>query len=543
MKYFNKHLYTILAATLLFSCTPKTSEQLSTEEAKEPFNFYQTQFFKDVQLSGVYPDSKTFVDCTPKASLEEIVNNYNEEKEAEGFQIIDFVNQYFELPETPVTGYETDTSESMQQHVVGLWKVLTRQPESQAKNTSLIPLPNPYIVPGGRFREIYYWDSYFTMEGLMLSGQMNMAKNMVDNFSFLIDSIGFIPNGNRDYYRGRSQPPFYALMVDLVASDNRDLFVSYLPFLEKEYNFWMDGKESLSSENPEHRRVVMLDDSVILNRYWDNYALPRPESYREDYKLVEENNLDSVTTYRHLRAGAESGWDYSSRWLRDKQTLSTIHTTDIIPIDLNTLLYFLELKIAQGYNWEGDLEKAQFYLDQAQKRKEAIDTYLWDAASGFYVDYDFKAKQPTGVLSLAAAYPLFFKIATKPQAKSVSERLINEFLQPGGFVTTLNKTGQQWDSPNGWAPLQWISINGLYNYGYSDEGNDAAERWLTRNREVYKATGKMMEKYNVMDLALLAGGGEYPLQDGFGWTNGVDIALSKILEDKKVVEEMVEHQD
>lgn len=522
----------IVSLAILSACN-QTAEQKS-----EQFDFYQSPFFKEVQLSGIFPDSKTFVDCTPKQPLSEINEIYESGKGEEGFVLRDFVLEHFELPVTPVTGFKSDTSKTVVEHCTDLWPVLTRQPDEYDPLSSLIPLPESYIVPGGRFREIYYWDSYFTMEGLVESGQAEMAMNMVDNFSFLIDSIGFIPNGNRNYYLGRSQPPFYSLMVDLVASGQRERFTGYLPQLLAEYNFWMNGADTLSSSYPAHRRVVLMPDSSLLNRYWDNYALPRPESFKPDYELVHENSLPAETTYRHLRAGAESGWDYSSRWFEDHKSLKTIHTTDIIPVDLNALLYHLELKIAQGYNWKGDLQNADLFLNKAEKRKQAINKYLWDEADQFYVDYDFIKGRKTGVLSLAGAYPLFFRLATKAQAKPVAERLLSDFLKPGGFVTTLNETGQQWDAPNGWAPLQWITINGLYYYGYSDEGNDAAERWLNRNKEVYKATGKMMEKYNVLDTMLLAGGGEYPLQDGFGWTNGVAIALQKILAERDTVNAM-----
>lgn len=534
----NKHLrYAAIAIVVAISaCTPGV---VDTERSAD-FDFYQSEFFKEVQLSGIFPDSKTFVDCTPRKPLEQINEDYQSAKGNTDFNLKEFVLEHFELPVTPETGFVSDTSVSMQQHIANLWPVLTRQPDEYDPLSSLIPLPGSYIVPGGRFREIYYWDSYFTMEGLVESDEADMAVNMVDNFSFLIDSLGFIPNGNRNYYLGRSQPPFYSLMVDLVASGNRDMYSKYLPRLVAEYEFWMNGVEGLTKEDPAANRVVLMPDGSILNRYWDSFDLPRPESFKEDYELVHENKLEPSVTYRHLRAGAESGWDYSSRWFADHQSLKTIHTTDIIPIDLNTLLYHLELKIAQGYNWNEELDKAAEYIQKADRRKQAINKYLWDDIAGYFVDYDFVADKPTGVLSLAGAYPLFFKLASKAQAKRVSERLLKDFLKPGGFVTTLNATGQQWDFPNGWAPLQWLTVNGLYNYGYADEGNDAAERWLERNREVYKATGKMMEKYNVIDTLLLAGGGEYPLQDGFGWTNGVAVALQKIFAEKEQVEEMVE---
>ncbi|MEM6361516.1 MAG: alpha,alpha-trehalase TreF [Bacteroidota bacterium] len=526
---------TFALLSILWSCS------LQVEDKNTDFDYYSSQLFKDVQLAAIFPDSKTFVDCTPKQPLIDINARYIDQKSNEGFNLKEFVEANFEMPVNPTTGFVSDTSKTMRDHIVSLWPVLTRTPEQINELSSLISLPGDYIVPGGRFREIYYWDSYFTMEGLMVSGQELMAKNMVDNFSYLIDTLSFIPNGNRNYYNGRSQPPFYALMVDRLAQEDRDLFISYLPYLESEYEFWMSGSETLSNETNAVKRVVRMEDGSALNRYWDNYASPRPESFKEDYELAEELSGDAqIKMYRDLRAGAESGWDYTSRWFADGQRLSTIHTTDIIPVDLNSLLYFLELKIAQGYNWNDDLEQVQVFLDKADRRKQAILKYLWDEEDKFFVDYDFIAGKKTGVLSLAAAYPLYFKIATKGQAKLTLERLSADFLKAGGFVTTLNETGQQWDFPNGWAPLQWITINAFYNYGQGEVGNEAATKWLARNSTVYKTTGKMMEKYDVIHTELLAGGGEYPLQDGFGWTNGVALALQKILDEKAVVEEMTE---
>ncbi|MEL7003237.1 MAG: alpha,alpha-trehalase TreF [Bacteroidota bacterium] len=518
---------------IIFTACQQTSEKVSTE-------YYQSDFFKAAQMAGMFPDSKTFVDCTAKRPITEIQELYAKAKEQQGFDMKSFVEEHFEMPVTPDTGFKTDTTKTMKHHLVDLWPVLTRQPDQYNEQSSLLPLPKRYIVPGGRFREIYYWDSYFTLTGLMVSGQEEMATNMVDNFSFLIDSMGFIPNGNRNYYKGRSQPPFYSLMVNLIAEDDRDKFVGYLPQMLKEYNFWMTGAEELSETSNAFKRVVKLDDGTILNRYWDNYALPRPESYKEDFELAEELGGDAETVYRHLRAGAESGWDFSSRWFKDGQNLSTIHTTEIIPVDLNSLIYHLELKIAQAYNWKEELDSAKLFLEKADSRKKAINEYLWDEEDQFYIDYDFVAGRKTGVLSLAAAYPLFFNIGDKSQAKSVAERLEAEFLKGGGFVSTLNDTGEQWDYPNGWAPLQWMTVNGLYNYGFDELGNDAAKRWLDRNEQVYKSTGKMMEKYDVINTELLAGGGEYPLQDGFGWTNGVALAFMKIFEEGAVVEEMRE---
>ncbi|MEQ8243423.1 alpha,alpha-trehalase TreF [Fulvivirga sp.] len=497
-------------------------------------DFYQSQLFKEVQLTNVFPDGKTFVDCSPNKPYGEIIASYEEEKVKEGFNLSEFVKANFDMPYQPKTDFVSDTSKSMVSHINSLWPVLTRQPDEVVEGNSLIPLSKSYIVPGGRFREIYYWDSYFTIEGLMDAGQDSMAANMLDNFSHLIDSIGFIPNGNRAYYNGRSQPPFYSVILAKLYSENRDKYLSYLPQLVKEYEFWMNGEENMQNGSA-YSRVVKLEDGTIFNRYYDNNDGPRPESYKEDHELVHENGLEAEVTYKHLRAGAESGWDFSSRWFADGKNIKTIQTTNIIPVDLNSLMYHLELKIAQGYNWNEQLDSADYYLERAANRKEAINKYLWDEEIGFFVDYNFIDKKATGVLSLAAAYPLFFSIASKKQAKRTSQRLTEDFLKEGGFVTTLNNTGQQWDYPNGWAPLQWITVNGMFNYEYNKEGLDAMKKWLNRNQQVYKSTGKMMEKYNVVDTELLAGGGEYPLQDGFGWSNGVALSFQSILERQKIV--------
>ena len=203
------------------------------------------------------------------------------------------------------------------------------------------------------------------MLGLKEDGQTETIQNMVDNFSYLIDTYGFIPNGNRTYYLGRSQPPFYAMMIEVLSEiKGEETYVKYLPYLEKEYNFWMEGEATLSNLNPTKRRVVLLEDGEVLNRYWDNNNSPRPESYREDVRTADKAlqdfpELRREDIYRNLRAGAESGWDFSSRWLvKNKEgnyDLSTIRTTHIIPIDLNVLLFNMERTLSKAFILKGDV--------------------------------------------------------------------------------------------------------------------------------------------------------------------------------------------
>ena len=200
---------------------------------------------------------------------------------------------------------------------------------------------------------------------------------MVDNFSHLIKTVGFIPNGNRSYFLGRSQPPFYSLMIDMLAEEKGKLiYIKYLPFLEKEYAFWMDGKLSLQEEKTTFKHVVLLEEGV-LNRYQDKFNKPRAEMYQTDVELYKKSSKNSKTLYSHLRAACESGWDFSSRWMKDSNDLTSIHTGDILPIDLNCLLYHLELTLAKAYKLNKSDNIASLYEKKAFQRNALIQNYFW----------------------------------------------------------------------------------------------------------------------------------------------------------------------
>lgn len=483
--------------------------------------------YEAVQLSNVFPDSKFFVDTIPRTPIPELLNLYRQEKEKPGFKLSEFVRDNFQFPSETGVAYQSK-DKSLTSHLQDLWDVLSRRPDDGGG--TLIPLPYPYIVPGGRFREIYYWDSYFTMLGLQVSGRTEALEDMVRNFAYLIDTIGHIPNGNRSYYLGRSQPPFFALMLTLLAEEKGEpVLEQYLPQLEKEYAYWMDGALGLTAASPTHRRVVRMPDGCILNRYWDDEASPRPEAYEEDTVLAARSDRNPETVYRDIRAAAESGWDFSSRWFRDGKDMHTIQTTSIIPVDLNCLLLFMETLLCSIYEKKG-ADKFADLLTQAGQRKKAIDRYCWNDAKGYYFDYQFEDGKQTDCYSLAGVFPLFVTIADYDQSCRVAEVIEQKFLQPGGLSTTLHHTGQQWDAPNGWAPLQWIAFKGLNKvpYLHCDLAQTIRKNWMEANEQVYAATGKMTEKYNVENPLTEAGGGEYPNQDGFGWTNGVYLKFDSL---------------
>ncbi len=510
-----------LGIVILYSCT-KPEKAVS-----DPFSFYSSSLFHDVQMRSVFPDSKTFVDCTPKRALTQILNNYDELKDQPDFDLVEFVNRNFDLPIRPKSTFATDTTLAMEEHLTRLWPVLTRKADQQEPRSTLIALPYDYVVPGGRFSEIYYWDSYFTILGLKAQKKYGLIQNMVKNFAHLIDTIGFIPNGNRNYYLTRSQPPFFSLIIRELEEYDSLASLHYLDAMTKEYTFWMDGLDSVKKPGDAVRHVVMMDNGTALNRYWDRGDSPRPESYKEDFTLAQQQDGDPKELYRHIRSAAESGWDFSSRWFGDRKSLASIHTTDIVPVDLNCLLAHLERMISKGYSLKGDIQKANLFKKRSDDRRRALLTFCWDPETTFFMDYDFIAKKRTGIKSLAGIFPLFFEMAQKDVAEKVAQVIEREFLKPSGVITTLVDTDQQWDAPNGWAPLQWMTYKGLKNYQVDRLADEVRSRWLRQNMRVYEATGKMMEKYNVMDTTLVAGGGEYPNQDGFGWTNGVALAFLK----------------
>ncbi|MDT3751546.1 MULTISPECIES: alpha,alpha-trehalase [Citrobacter] len=485
--------------------------------------------FNDVQTAKLFPDQKTFADAVPNSDPLMILADYRMQKNQSGFDLRHFVQVNFTLPKDGEK-YVPPAGQSLREHIDGLWPVLTRSTTNAEKWDSLLPLPEPYVVPGGRFREIYYWDSYFTMLGLAESNHWDKVSDMVANFAYEIDSWGHIPNGNRTYYLSRSQPPFFAFMVELLAQhDGNDALKKYLPQMLKEYSYWMEGVETLQP-GQQNKRVVKLDDGTILNRYWDERDSPRPESWVEDIATAKSNpNRPATEIYRDLRSAAASGWDFSSRWMDNPNQLGTLRTTSIVPVDLNALMYKMEKMIALASKAAGDDAKAAQYNGYANARQKGIEKYLWNDKEGWYADYDLKSHKVRNQLTAAALFPLYVNAAAKDRASKVATATQAHLLQPGGLATTSVKSGQQWDAPNGWAPLQWVAASGLQNYGQDTVAMDVTWRFLTNVQHTYDREKKLVEKYDVSTTGTGGGGGEYPLQDGFGWTNGVTLKMLDLI--------------
>lgn len=488
------------------------------------------ELFEQVQLSQVYEDGKTFVDLLPRKRATEILKEYELSSKDPNFDLREFTARHFYefAPHKDNEEFNTSPADNPVEHINNLWRQLERR--NRVARGSLVALPYPYIVPGGRFSEQFYWDTYFIMLGLAADDNWSPIEKMMKNYAHMIQRFGFIPTANRTYFLSRSQPPFFALMVQLLASKkNRSLtYLEYLPHLLAEYRFWIKGQSKLKNSeiSKAYLRNVRMPNQTILGRYYDNKKTPRPESQREDVETAEISlNQDKEKVFLDLRAGAESGWDFSSRWFRNPSDIASIRTTDIVPVDLNSLLYMLEETIAEAYRMIRQPLLERKFRKLAEKRAEAIRKYFWNEQTDFFHDYDYIAGHTTESLTLAGVFPLYAGVATHAQADAVAKVIKEKFLLKGGVVTTLEETGQQWDYPNGWAPLQWVTIQGLKRYGHDELADEVKRRWMDSVEIVFSTKHKMIEKYDVAGDSRIGGGGEYPLQDGFGWTNGVYRAL------------------
>jgi alpha,alpha-trehalase len=480
------------------------------------------ELFIAVQMARVFPDGKSFVDARPKASPALIRARFEAERDTAGFSLADFVHAHFVLPSHDVPA---GPRLGIREHIRALWPLLVREHRDAADGDSLLALPRPYVVPGGRFRELYYWDSYFTMLGLVADGQRELAGHMLANFAHLIATCGFVPNSSRSYMLSRSQPPFFFRMVELLHADDPAAgFAAHLPSLQAEHAFWMDGEATLAPGQA-HRRVVRTADGALLNRYWDDRCTPREESWREDVETAEASGRPREQVWRDLRAGAESGWDFSGRWCADPADIATIETTALAPVDLNALLAGLEGAIALGAARAGDAATARAFEARAATRRGLLQTRFWRADAGHFADLNWRDASDPRPLTAAGLVPLYLGQATPTQADAMAAQVRRHLLGANGLLTTALATGQQWDAPNGWAPLQWMAAQGLARYGHATLARDIARRWCASVQRVYLATGRLLEKYDVAEDRP-GGGGEYETQDGFGWTNGVFVAFN-----------------
>ncbi|MDQ3065121.1 MAG: alpha,alpha-trehalase [bacterium] len=365
---------------------------------------------------------------------------------------------------------------------------------------TLVGLPYPYIVPAADqksmfvFNEQYYWDSYFVALGLHDKKHQILIEGMLENLLYLYSRFGLVPNASRMYHTSRSQPPvltsFIFHVYDTYGKDEHWLKTKIAIAMQEYETVWM------SNAHPKWHKV-----HHGLSRYYDINML-------------------------HDLAEAESGWDMTPRFERK--------CLDFLPVDLNALLYKYEMDFARAEEIFGDKKSATDWRHAANKRKKSMDELMWGKIRGFYFDYNYQRQVLGDIWSLAGYFPMWANMVDKEQAKKLVENL-KRFEKKGGLSTTMRPlidTGAmfgslkvQWANPNGWAPLQYITIQGLKNYGYHAEARRIAIAWVQANLYWFDKHGVFLEKYNVVNPKKHPVEGLYPSQTGFGWTNGIFIRL------------------
>jgi len=467
--------------------------------------------------------------------------------------------------------------------MVARWRKLGRETSPmvfrEPERFSLLPLKHPFIVAGGRFRECYYWDTYFIVRGLLVCGMWETARCCVENLLDLVEQFGFVPNGARIYYLNRTQPPLLSDMVRCIAEhahagwDVMTFLGRALPLLEREYNFMME------------QRAVKMRTGGTLNRYHAPAAEgPRPESFYEDSKLASDCSMELLGDPRRselfiaLTAAAESGWDFSSRWLRDRRSMCSIRTQLIIPVCFNSFMLRMERNLAFLYQWfisgsRPETEKGSIFeqrlpgneevpndpvtrdlLDRVQQRVSTMQKYLYVPSRDQWIDYDLEADTTTlqtvadwrQTVSSSNFFPLWSGILEhieSEQAASIARGVLQSFeesglLQDGGVVATLvTDSGQQWDYPNAWPPVQLLLHEAFASLATQFSANEQisnrarelslqiAIRFLRSVYQGWLRSGDLFEKYHAEKVGESGNGGEYVPQVGFGWTIGVSLAL------------------
>lgn len=421
----------------------------------------------------------------------------------------------------------------------------------------------PFVVPGGRFNEMYGWDSYFESVGLILDGRIDLAKAMADNFQYQIDNYGKILNANRSYYLTRTQPPFYSSLMREVyeVTKDKDWLKSHLTTAIKAYEtVWMvEGKRKTANGLNRYLAEGIGISPETEDGHFDAHLKPIAEAaglsieeYSRQYEEGKIKNPELDAYFVHDRSGRESGHDTTYR-LDD-------NCADLNLVDINALLYKYEIDFAEiiknefddSVELDGKTQTSAYWFDQAEKRKALVNQYLWNAEKGLYLDYNFKTNQQTDFVAATTFLPIWAGMASKEQAKALVETAIPLLKEKGGIAaSTKESVGEisesrpqrQWDYPNGWAPHQMTIWRGLIDYGYEDLVEELVYRWLymiTKNAADYNGT--IPEKYDVVEgthkvFAEYGNVGtefEYITQEGFGWMNAsYQYGLSLLSEDLK----------
>lgn len=539
------------------------------------------------QAAGIWADSKTYVDCPARVPLSQVLADFRAafgdgadlESPDTAAAVTSFVRDHFHTQ--PGDELQAHTPADWAPHVAwlqalktanavrlgttlhALWGVLCRVSTPSPQST-LLALPHPCFVPGDRFRETYYWDSLFIVRGLLAVGMTTSAAGVARNLLHLLRSHGRVPNGARSYYTNRSQPPVLAAILaalDDAAALDDDLCAEAVPLMVQEWRFWTCGSHDVALGGMGDTHTV----EHHLSRYSADWCAPRPESWREDVHTAQHvTGHDApgrkARLWRELATAAESGWDFSSRWCppsaAPSDVLACTRCTRVVPADLNAFLLLLARGIAKWAARLGDAATAGEFRAHAAARAAAIHAVLWDPAAAQWRDVElegfttcagdapeqaeqvptvWRGQQSTRVFA-SNWVPLWcgaLQPGSAEAAACCASLRHSGLLQPGGIATSTLATGQQWDWPNAWPPLQLLLAEGVDTHGGAAGqrlGEAIAGSYLRACSAGLDHGGCMHEKYDATvapgsGVANAGGGGEYAPQVGFGWSNGVALAL------------------
>ncbi|KAI0345565.1 glycoside hydrolase [Trametopsis cervina] len=670
---------TVTISTAVASPSVSLSQALPSQQPLPPTQawcpseiFCAGSLLQSVNLAQAYPDAKTFVDKPTSKSSQQVLSDFqaiSNSSTTEGaivnFLDNDFKGEGLELEAVALNDFVDSPNflnnvsdpllKAWSQTVHGYWTQLIRSTNastlchggdgSGSCESTLIPLNHTFVVPGGRFREQYYWDSYWILRGLLKSQLFSVANDTLQNFMDELESFGFIPNGGRIYYLNRSQPPLFIQMLEAYVAETNDSSIldRALPLAEKELAWWQTNRTSTVTS-------PFTNQSYPLARYAVANTAPRPESYLADYLTVNDpgspalNDDQRAELYSELASGAESGWDYSSRFASDPTAatstglLRSYNIKNHIPVDLNSILYRNHLILSDFYTQQKNTSAADSHQKTAATIKAGILDLLWDPTKLAFYDFNLTSNTRNSMYTAATFYPLWNKIVPDELTKSTEAAfgffsVVNLVLNRynGTFPVTFHVSGQQWDAPNAWPPHQHIilealkalpsnvtsgalptpsgnqstfnlipsgqldvsegslppqliigsgnatqtgpsadvnKLNGTVVNGGNATANEGWAETLQRelaNRYFTSAfcswhatggsipnivprlsdaelnvtqsvnnTGNMFEKFSISDTDSAGRGGEYTVQAGFGWTNGVVLIVASEYGDKLV---------
>lgn len=538
---------------------PITSDEICVPDCASQI-FCYGELLHDVQMARIYPDSKTFVDKQLMYSETEILNKYAQLKNKTGGkppsveQLRRFIDDNFKddpLEDWRPPDFKTEPAiakqiadENYRQWILQINTIWTELSKKVGRHVSENPdrhssiyLPNGFVVAGGRFAEMYYWDTYWIIRGLLLCEMYQTVKGIIENFIRLVDIYGHVPNGSRRYYTQRSQPPLLIQMVATYHSctQDHDFIRNNIKYLDAEFEYWYSN-----------RMVPVYKDGAIyrLARYNVVSCYPRPESYYEDYTLASNltTEAEKRKLYSNIKSAAETGWDFSSRDTigpdgSNNGSLISLNTPNILYVDLNSILHANAVVLSEWYRLLGNKPRSSYYKRVANKLLTAIDAVFWNEDVGSWLDWDLINNRSRNYFYPSNLTPLW--TGSYYKKKNPIEKILLYLSSQGiikldgspsywGVPTSLINTTEQWDYPNCWPPLQAIVIQGLERSNHPVAKYIAfglAQNWVRTMYTGFVTYGVMFEKYNAIEEGESGSGGEYTAQKGFGWTNGICLEM------------------